>query len=143
MPATYATPGATHTTRRRSRRRQQSLWSKLLRGMLVSIAVTLVSVLLFALLMQWLRPTDGVIRVVNQLIKLGAIFVGIWVMLGRGGERGLPYGALLGLCYMALGVGLYALLSGQQLPFTAYLSDIAMGVAGGGICGALVQNMRR
>ena len=37
------------------------------------------------------------------------------------------WGALLGLIYMALGVGLYALLSGQQLPFTAYLSDLAMG----------------
>ena len=45
------------------------------------------------------------------------------------------------MVYMALGVGLYALLSGQHLPFTAYLSDIAMGVAGGGICGALIQNL--
>ena len=48
-------------------------------------------------------------------------------------------GALLGLAYMALGVGLYALLSGQQLPFTAYLSDLAMGVAGGGIAGAILS----
>ena len=44
---------------------------------------------------------------------------------------------------MLLGVLLYALLSGQQLPFTAYLSDIAMGVAGGGIAGAIVAGMRR
>ena len=143
MPATYATPGATRTTRRRSRRRQQSLWGRLLRGLLASIGVTLVCVLLFALLMQWLKPSDNAIRVVNQLIKLGAIFAGVWLMVGRGGERGLAYGALLDLCYMGLGVGLYALLSGQQLPFTAYLSDIAMGIAGGGICGALVQNVRR
>lgn len=143
MPATYATPGATRTTRRRSRRRQQSLWGRLLRGLLASIGVTLVCVLLFALLMQWLKPSDNAIRVVNQLIKLGAIFAGVWLMVGRGGERGLALGALLGLCYMGLGVGLYALLSGQQLPFTAYLSDIAMGIAGGGICGALVQNVRR
>lgn len=80
--------------------------------------------------MQWLKPDDTVIRVINQLVKLLSIFVGTWVMLGRGGERGMLYGALLGLIYMALGVGLYALLSGQQLPLTAYLSDIAMGVAG-------------
>lgn len=143
MPATYATPGATRTTRRRSRRRQQSLWGRLLRGLLASIGVTLVCVLLFALLMQWLKPSDNAIRVVNQLIKLSAIFAGVWMMVGRGGERGLALGALLGLCYMGLGVGLFALLSGQQLPFTAYLSDIAMGIAGGGICGALVQNVRR
>ena len=95
-------------------------------------------VLLFALLMQWLRPSDTVVRVVNQLIKLASIFVGVWVMSGRGSDRGLMWGALLGLIYMALGVGLYALLSGQQLPFTAYLSDLAMGVAGGGIAGAIL-----
>ena len=143
MPATYTTPGANRTVRRRSRRRQATLWAALLRGLLVAIGVTLVCVLLFALLMQWLKPADHVIRVINQLIKLGAIFAGVRVMLGRSGEKGLLYGALLGLCYMALGVGLYALLSGQQLPFSAYLSDLAMGVAGGGICGALTQSFRR
>ena len=93
--------------------------------------------------MQWLKPDDTVIRVINQLVKLLSIFVGTWVMLGRGGERGMLYGALLGLISMALGVGLYALLSGQQLPLTAYLSDIAMGVAGGGIAGAIVGGMRK
>lgn len=138
MPATYTTPGATKPVRRRSRRRQTSPWTRLLRGLIASVGVTLAAVLLFALLMQWLRPSDTVIRVVNQLIKLAAIFAGVWVMLRQGGGRGLMWGALLGLVYMALGVGLYALLSGQQLPFAAYLSDIAMGVAGGGIAGALL-----
>ena len=143
MPATYTTPGTSRTVRRRSRRRQSTLWAGLVRGLLTALGVTLVCVLLFALLMQWLKPSDNAIRIVNQLIKLGAIFAGVRVMAGRGGDRGLLYGALLGLCYMALGVGLYALLSGQHLPPTAYLSDIAMGIAGGGICGALVQSFKR
>ena len=134
MPATYATPAAARPPRRRSRR---SRAPRLLRGLLTAVGVTLACVLLFALLMQWLRPSDTVVRVVNQLIKLASIFVGVWVMSGRGSDRGLMWGALLGLIYMALGVGLYALLSGQQLPFTAYLSDLAMGVAGGGIAGAI------
>ena len=140
MPATYQTPGS--AVRRRSRRHTGGMWPRLLRGLLVAIGVTLVCVLLFALLMQWLKPADSVIRVVNQLIKLGAIFAGVRTMLGRGCENGLMNGALLGLCYMALGVGLYALLSGQQLPISAYVSDIAMGVAGGGICGAIVSGMK-
>ena len=141
MPASYNTPAAHRTVRRRSRRRRSSLWGSLLRGLLAAIGVTLICVLLFALLMQWLKPSDNVIRIINQLIKLGAIFAGVRTMVGRGTDRGLLHGALLGLVYMALGVGLYALLSGQHLPFTAYLSDIAMGVAGGGICGALIQNL--
>ncbi len=140
MPATYTAPGASKPTRRRSRRRAHG--PRILQGLLVSIGVTLACVLLFALLMQWLRPSDTVIRVVNQLIKLASIFAGVWVMVGRGGDRGLMWGAALGLCYMAIGVGLYALLSGQQLPISAYLSDIAMGIAGGGIAGAILSGVK-
>ena len=88
--------------------------------------------------MQWLKPDDQTIRIVNQLIKLGSIFAGTWFMLSKNSENGLLSGAALGLCYMALGVGLYALLSGQQVPWSAYLSDVAMGIAGGGIAGALI-----
>ena len=133
---------ATQPTRRRSRRRKQNQLGQLLRALLVSIGVTLIGVLVFALLMQWLRPNDSVIRIVNQLIKLSAIFAGTWVMAAHNHQKGLIHGALVGLIYMVLGVGLYALLSGQQLPFNAYLSDIAMGVAGGGIAGALFQGKK-
>ena len=137
--STYTTPGANRTARRRSRRyRPKALGAQLLRGLLVAVGVTLVCVLVFALLMQWLKPSDSAIRIVNQLIKLGAIFAGVKAMLGRSCEKGLLHGALLGVCYMALGVGLFALLSGQSLPWTAYLSDIAMGIAGGGIAGAIL-----
>ena len=128
----YTTPAAKGTMRRRSGRNRKTVWGQLLRGLLTAIGVTLGCVLLFALLLQWLKPSDQVIRIVNQLIKLGSIFAGVWVTVGRGGENGL-----------LLGVLLYALLSGQQLPFTAYLSDIAMGVAGGGIAGAIVAGMKR
>ena len=131
------TQAASRPTRRRSGRRQQTLLTKLIRGVLGAVGVTLACILLFAFMMQWLKPSDGVIRVVNQLIKLAAIFVGVRLAVGTGGERGLLTGALVGFLYMLLGVVLYALLSGQQLPLTSYLSDIAMGVAGGGIAGAL------
>jgi putative membrane protein (TIGR04086 family) len=101
------------------------------------------AILLFALLMQWLKPADMVIRVVNQMVKLAAIWVGVWMFVGRGGEKALVHGALLGLVYMGIGVGLYALLSGQQLPISAYAADLAMGVAGGGITGGVLGNLRK
>ena len=79
----------------------------------------------------------------NQLIKLFAIFAGVYAAVGRGGEKGMMLGASIGLLYMLLGVALYAVLSGQTLPLTSYLSDVAMGVAGGGIAGAIVSGMKR
>ena len=139
----YTTPTVSKPLRRRSARNRKTLWSRLLRGLLTAIGVTLLCVLLFALLMQWLKPGDNVIRIINQIIKLGSIFAGVYVTVGRSGENGLLLGAGVGLAYMLLGVLLYALLSGQQLPWTAYLSDIAMGIAGGGIAGAIVAGLRK
>ena len=139
----YTTPTVSKPLRRRAARNRRTIWSRLLRGLLTAIGVTLLCVLLFALLMQWLKPSDNVIRIINQIIKLGSIFAGVYITVGRSGENGLLLGAGVGLAYMLLGVLLYALLSGQQLPWTAYLSDIAMGIAGGGIAGAIVAGMRK
>ena len=114
---------------------------RLLRGLGVSILTTLVGVALFSLLMQWVKPSDGVIRVFNQVLKLLSIDLGVWSAVGRGGEKGLMRGAAVGLGYMGLGVALYAILSGQQAAFSSYLADLAMGVAGGGIVGMILSNI--
>ena len=109
---------------------------RLLRGLGVSILTTLVGVALFSLLMQWVKPSDGVIRVFNQVLKLLSIALGVWSAVGRGGEKGLMRGAAVGL-----GVALYAILSGQQAAFSSYLADLAMGIAGGGIVGMILSNI--
>ncbi len=122
---------------RRTRRGSVSPWIQTLKGLGVAVIVTLGGVALFALLMQWIRPSEGVVRAFNQILKLASIAAGVWTAVGRGGEGGLTRGALVGGAYMALGVALYALLSGQQAPATSYLADLGMGVAGGGIVGLL------
>ncbi|MDD3412359.1 MAG: TIGR04086 family membrane protein [Eubacteriales bacterium] len=136
-------PATGRRTQRRAGAYPKRVWTRLLKGLLISVAITLACILVFALFMQWIKPSDTVVRVINQLIKLGAILAGVWAFVGRGGEKGLLRGALLGLVYMALGVGLYALLSGQNLPVRAYLSDVLMGVAAGGVAGAIVGNLRK
>ena len=129
----------TVTPSRRTRKR--STGRRLARGLGMSVLTTLVGVALFALLMQWFKPSDGFIRVFNQLLKLLSIAVGVAFAVGRGGEKGLLRGAGVGLMYMGIGVAAYALLSGQQASFASYLSDLAMGVAGGGIVGMILSNL--
>lgn len=116
-------------------------WLRILKGLGAAILVTVAGVAVFALLMQWLRPAEGMVRIINQVLKLASIGVGVGVAVGRGCEGGLLRGALVGLLYMAVGVGVYALLSGQNAPNSAYLADLAMGVAGGGIVGMILSNM--
>lgn len=129
------------TPRRRTRLQSRGAWGRVLRGLIVSVAVSAAGVLLFALIMQWLKPSDEVIRIFNQVLKLLSIVAGTYAAVGRGGEKGLIRGAAVGLLYMGLGVALYALLTGQNLPFTSYLGDLGMGVAGGGLCGMILSNL--
>ena len=108
------------------------------RGLALAVGATAAAVLLFAVIIGFTDPGDGVIRVINQLIKLGAIFLGVRSMVKRGDESGIRRGALLGFVYMGVGVLLYALLSGQQVSWMGYLIDVLMGVAAGGLSGMLL-----
>ena len=60
-----------------------------LRGLLFSMAVTLVLTLLFALLIGWTDMSDTAIRLINQVIKIGAIVFGACFSIPRGDERAL------------------------------------------------------
>ena len=125
----------------RAHHRGTPAWLRILKGLGMALVVTVAGVAVFALLMQWIRPTEGVVRVVNQVLKLASIGAGVYVAVGKGCEGGLLRGALVGLVYMVIGVGMYALLSGQSAPVSAYLADLGMGVAGGGIVGMILSNL--
>ena len=127
--------------RAHTRRSAPPAWLRILKGLLVAVGVTVAGVAIFALLMQWLRPAEGVVRIVNQVLKLVSIGAGVYAAVGRGCEGGLIKGALVGLFYMAVGVGLYAILSGQGASSSAYLADLGMGVASGGIIGMILSNI--
>ena len=126
---------------RRRSKSGTSVWARILKGLGVAVLVTLIGVAVFALIMQWIKPSDGAVRIFNQVLKLAAIAGGVWAAVGRGGEGGLLRGAGVGLLYMAVGVALYAILSGQNAPLTSYLADLGMGIAGGGIVGMILSNI--
>ena len=116
-------------------RRSQAGWLPIVRGVLLGVALTAVLVALFALLISLFPLSDGVIRAVNQLIKLAAIVVGARSAVGAGSRNAPLRGARVGLVYMAAGVLVYALLTGQPVSALSYLADLAMGVAAGGLTG--------
>ena len=115
-----------------------ALW----RGLMVSVLATAAAVIVFALIISFVDMGDGVIRVVNQLIKAAAVFLGVKMIVPRGDETGIRRGALLGLLYMGLGVLVYALLTQQKISWQGYLVDVLMGVAAGGLSGMLLGSLR-
>ena len=109
----------------------------LFRGLLAAVAVTVLGVVVFALVIKWLSPNDTIISVMNQALKLLAVLAGTRAAV-RGGSGVVLRGAAVGLAYMAVGVIGYAFLSGLTLSPAAYLADLGMGVAAGGLFGMVL-----
>ena len=105
---------------RRGRGKSTALW----KGLLWAVGVTVIAVVLFAVVIGLTDVGDGVIRVINQLIKVGAVFAGVRAIVPRGDEGGIRRGALLGLVYMGVGVLLYALLSQQKITVMGHCSHL-------------------
>ena len=110
--------------------------------LLLAALFTAAAVIAFALVLSFARLSDGVIRAVNQVIKLVAIYLGVRAAVGTGTGRPLLRGMLVGLIYMAVGVMLYAVLTAQHLSPYAYAADILMGVAAGGLIAMLRARKR-
>ncbi len=123
-------------------RRKQQKGNWLVKGVLVSVSVTLVAVILFAVVIGLTDMEDGPIRIINQVLKVGAVFAGVYAALPRGSENAILRGSLIGLVYMGLGVLIYALFSGRQMTVLSYLMDVLMGVAAGGLSGMIVGSMK-
>ena len=111
------------------------------KGLLISIGVTAALVLIFALIVGLTGASDGVIRTVNQGIKLFSVLAGVWAAVEKGEAQGALRGAALGLVYMALGVGVYALGTGMQWSAGTWAMDVLMGVSIGGLAGLLRRQM--
>ncbi len=129
------------STRTVLRRRRRGECPALIKGVLIAVLTTAISVIVFALIIALFGMSDGAIRVVNQLIKLVSVALGARAAVCRGDRRGTMQGALLGLIYMGVGVTLYVLLSGQRMTLVDYLIDLLTGIAVGGLTGMLISGL--
>ena len=114
----------------------------ILKGLLVAIAITLLGMLLFAALTVFASVPDNLLTVLNQLLKIAAIGLGVRAAVVRGGARGFVTGAVLALIYMILGYAMYVVLGGGVHSVTTMLGEMLLGAAIGGVCGAILANMK-
>lgn len=113
-----------------------------LRGVLVAASVTVLGVAVFALLLNWWNASDRAVTAINQVVKFVSILAGVTSAMRGGESGGVLRGASVGLLYMALGIVCYSLLMGESPRLTAYLADLGMGLAAGGLFGMILSTRK-
>ena len=115
--------------------------SQILRGIITSILITLVGVLLFAFILSVTNLSDGVIRPVNQFIKLISVFFGCFLWIQD--EKFILKGGLIGLLSTVLSVLLFSLIAGSVSNILSVLVDIVFGIVFGVISGVITATVRK
>lgn len=107
------------------------------RGVLLASSITIICVALFALLLGVWNASDRAVTAVNQVVKFVSILAGVAAAM-KGADASAMRGAVVGFLYMLLGIVVCSLLSGQTPNLTAYLADLGMGLAAGGLFGMIL-----
>ena len=108
----------------------------------MSVSVSLVLILIFALLIKFLNIPDGAIQPVNQAIKIISILFGVIAALKNFPQKGLLTGALIGLIYTILAFMFFSLLSGQLIINASLFIDVAFALLIGAMCGIFFVNRK-
>lgn len=117
--------------------KKENIIISIMKGAIVSVAVTLVLILAFALIIRFFNVSDNVIFPVNQVIKVVSLFIGMMAVTKGNKEKGLVKGILLGLVYFILSFTVFSIL---QSSFTFQISnfyDLLLTALMGGIVGLI------
>lgn len=111
-----------------------------LKGVILAVIITLVSILFFALIVKFAGLGGGVIKAVNQFIKIISLFLGCFFKI-KGG-KGLVKGVLVGIFYTVFIYLVFTVIGGGAFG-TGFLLDIAFGLVVGAVSGVVAVNLKR
>lgn len=112
----------------------------IVKGFLLAALITLLMMAVLTVVVWQADVSDGMLVLINQLLKIAAVALGTYFAVGRGGQAGFLTGAAIGTLYIALGYVLYAALGG---PFSvsSILGEWMTGAAAGSLTGAIAANL--
>ena len=90
---------------------QKSFFMQVAKGVIFGVAFILAGVLLFAFIVEVASLSDKVIKPINQVIKLIAIFGGCAVAIR--GEKGFLKGGIIGLAVTIISYVLFGIVGGS------------------------------
>lgn len=118
-------------------------WLTVLKGSLVALSISLVSILIFAFFIKYVAVPTNAIKPINQVIKGLSLLIGTFVALKKVDKMGLINGLLIGLAYTVLAFVVFSILDGHFEFTKSLVNDLLFGGLIGGICGVITVNFRR
>ena len=112
-----------------------------IKGSMLSVAASLILVLLFAFALKYIAIPVTAIRPVNQAIKGISVFIGVFLALRRVKQMGFVHGMLIGLAYTALAFVVFSILDGGFVFSRTLVNDLLFSGIIGAICGILAVNV--
>ena len=122
---------------------KNALFVSVIKGSLISLAVSLVGILIFAFFIKYVAVPTSFIQPINQVIKGISLLVGTFFALKKVKEMGLVTGLLIGLVYTILAFVVFSILDGNFEFSKTLVNDLLFGGIIGAICGVIAVNLRR
>lgn len=114
----------------------------ILKGALNALIISLVGILIFAFIIKLTSISDGLIKPINQVIKVISVLFGCFVAFKNSSEKTLSKGLFIGVLYTVLAFVLFSALNGKfEFSLTIFLDVLFGGLAG--IISAIICNIFR
>lgn len=114
---------------------------QVIKGILTAVIVALIGILVLAFVAKIAMLNNGVIKAVNQFIKILSVFLGVSTCIRK--SVGLVKGAVVGLIFTLI-VYLTFCLIGSNISFGfAFILELIFMAIIGGISGMIAVNMKK
>lgn len=114
---------------------------QIIKGVLTAFIVALIGILIFAFIVKIAVLNNGVVKAVNQFIKVLAIFLGCTICVRK--NLGLIKGAVIGFLFTVVIYLIFALIGSSVLFGVSFIIEIVFTSIIGGISGVIAVNMKK
>ena len=122
-------------------RLDNSFVSCVVKGVLFSVIISLISILIFGVIVQTSKLDSGVIKAVNQFIKILSVFLACTLSLKD--RLGLVGGAIIGFVSTIITYLLFSLFFGSVSFGLSFFIDLIFMLIIGGISGIISVNLKK
>ena len=116
-------------------------FSQIIKGLGLALIISLLSILIFAFIIKTAKLNSGVIRAVNQFIKVVSIFLGCFFFLKN--NLGWIKGIFVGLLFTAVIYLIFSLLFGGSLFSSSFFIELTFCAIIGAFSGILSVNAKK